>query len=88
MSSMIAEENVGRIQLLVTDVVMPDMNGRELSEQLQGLCPDLRTLFMSGYTTNIIAHRGVLDDDVSFIANLFQKWTWPSRSNKCWMVIE
>lgn len=62
-----------KIQLLVTDVVMPEMNGRELSVKLEAYAPHLKTLFMSGYTANIIAHRGVLDDGVNFISKPFSK---------------
>ena len=51
----------GTIQLLITDVIMPGMNGRELSERLMNLHPDMDCLFMSGYTANVIAHHGVLD---------------------------
>lgn len=61
------------IDLLITDVVMPEMNGRELSEKLQDLYPKLKVLFMSGYTANVIAHRGVLDDGVSFISKPFSQ---------------
>ena len=63
----IAEKHAGKIDLLVTDVVMPEMNGRELSEELQKRHSNLKTLFMSGYTANVIAHRGVLEDGVHFI---------------------
>jgi PAS domain S-box-containing protein len=59
------------IALLLTDVVMPDMNGRELSGRLQKLCPNLQTLFMSGYTANVIAHQGVLDKGIHFIQKPF-----------------
>jgi PAS domain S-box-containing protein len=69
----LAEEQVSEIDLLITDVVMPGMNGRELSEYLQHLYPNLKTLFMSGYTANVIAHRGVLEDGVSFISKPFSK---------------
>ena len=68
-----AEAYKGAIDLLVTDVVMPDMNGRELSDTLARICPHLRTLFMSGYTADVIAHRGVLDSDVHFIHKPFSK---------------
>ncbi|QTA79573.1 Two component system sensor response regulator/histidine kinase, PAS domain-containing [Desulfonema limicola] len=61
----------GNINMLITDVVMPDMNGRELSEQLQSLYPDIKILFMSGYTANVIAHRGVLEKGVNFIQKPF-----------------
>ena len=69
----IAEEQLSKINLLITDVVMPEMNGRELSEHLQSLYPNIKTLFMSGYTANVIAHRGVLDAGVNFISKPFSK---------------
>jgi two-component system, cell cycle sensor histidine kinase and response regulator CckA len=72
-AAMLAEEHAGEISLLITDVVMPEMNGRELSNQLQSRYPDLKTLFMSGYTANVIAHRGVLEDGVCFIPKPFSK---------------
>ena len=55
----------------MTDVVMPEMNGRDLAEQLVRGNPGLKRLFMSGYTANIIAHHGVLDKDVQFIQKPF-----------------
>jgi CheY-like chemotaxis protein len=61
------EKNIGKIDLLVTDVVMPEMNGRELSDRLKKQYPKLKTLYMSGYTADVIAHRGVLDKGVCFI---------------------
>ena len=59
------------IDLLITDVVMPKMNGRELHVRLKSLCPGLKTLFMSGYTTNVIVHHGVLEKGVHFISKPF-----------------
>ena len=67
----LAEAHADKIHLLVTDVVMPGMNGRDLSGHLSSLYPDIKTLFMSGYTANVIAHRGILDDGVRFIAKPF-----------------
>jgi two-component system, cell cycle sensor histidine kinase and response regulator CckA len=59
------------VDLVLTDVVMPDMNGRELVEQLRAIHPGLKCVYMSGYTANVIAHHGVLDDGVSFIQKPF-----------------
>lgn len=56
-----------------TDVVMPEMDGRQLSEQIKKICPNLKVLFMSGYTANVIAHRGVLEEGIQFIAKPFSK---------------
>ncbi len=61
----------GKIRLLITDVVMPEMNGRELAEQLQPLYPEMKVLFMSGYTADVIAHHGVLDKGLHFIEKPF-----------------
>jgi signal transduction histidine kinase/ActR/RegA family two-component response regulator len=59
------------VQLLVTDVVLPGMNGRKLADRLTAEIPGLRVLFMSGYTHDIVAHRGVLDSEVDFLSKPF-----------------
>ncbi len=59
------------IDLLLTDVVMPDLNGKELYERLADRLPDLKVLFMSGYTGNVIVHHGVIDEDINFISKPF-----------------
>ncbi|EKD38572.1 MAG: PAS/PAC sensor hybrid histidine kinase [uncultured bacterium] len=61
------------IDLLVTDVIMPGMNGRDLAERLQADKPGLKCLFMSGYTADIIANQGVLDENVCFIQKPFSR---------------
>jgi signal transduction histidine kinase len=61
------------IDLLITDVIMPELNGRDLANRLQGLFPGLKVLFMSGYTSNVIMHRGVLDKDVFLLQKPFSK---------------
>jgi two-component system, cell cycle sensor histidine kinase and response regulator CckA len=70
---LLVEEPERKIDLLITDVVMPEMNGKELSERLGELCPGLKTLYMSGYTANAIAHHGVLDDNVTFMQKPFSR---------------
>ena len=69
----LADECAGKIHLLITDVIMPEMNGRDLADQLHTLYPDIKILFMSGYTADVIAHRGVLDESVHFIQKPFTK---------------
>ncbi len=66
-----ADTHSGPIDLLMTDVVMPEMNGRDLAEKITARYPGIRLLFMSGYTANVIAHHGVLDDGVAFIQKPF-----------------
>ena len=61
----------GAIDLLLTDVVMPGMNGRELCELLRKRLPGLRTLYMSGYTDDIIADNGALCEGTSLIKKPF-----------------
>lgn len=67
----IASEFRGRIHLLLTDVVMPHMNGRELSERLADQRPDLKVLFMSGHTAGVISQSALLEPDVAFIEKPF-----------------
>ena len=67
----IAEQHTGKIGLLVSDVVMPDMNGKALHESLAEKWPNLKVLYMSGYSENVIAHHGVLEPGVHFIQKPF-----------------
>ncbi|MCD6588123.1 MAG: PAS domain S-box protein, partial [Candidatus Fermentibacteraceae bacterium] len=70
-AKVLLEEHTGHIQLLITDVVMPEINGRDLAESLKAQYPMLKVLFMSGYTASAIAHRGVLNSGVNFIQKPF-----------------
>ena len=67
----VMESHNGRLDLLLTDVVMPGMNGRELYEIAVKHFPDIKVLYMSGYTDNVIAHRGILDEGILFIQKPF-----------------
>ncbi|MCF8144411.1 MAG: PAS domain S-box protein [Deltaproteobacteria bacterium] len=75
----------GEIHLLMTDVIMPEMNGRDLSDRLLTLYPNLKCLFTSGYTAEVITHHGVLDPGVHFIQKPF---TLQALSNKLRQVLE
>ena len=67
----LVEEHQGEIHLLITDVVMPQMHGRQLAEQLRVIRPKIRCLFMSGYTADVIAHRGILHEGLNFLQKPF-----------------
>jgi two-component system, cell cycle sensor histidine kinase and response regulator CckA len=67
----LAEQHRGKIHLLITDVIMPKMDGRELSQHLRTTQPNLKRLFMSGYTADVIAHHGVLEEGVNFMQKPF-----------------
>ncbi len=67
----LAKAHSQEIDLLMTDVVMPEMNGRDLTNMIVFLCPGIKRLFMSGYTADVIAHHGVLDEGVCFLQKPF-----------------
>ncbi len=70
-ASRLAREQSGEIHLLMTDVIMPEMNGRNLAKNILTMYPRIKCLFMSGYTADVIAHYGVLDEGVHFIQKPF-----------------
>ncbi len=67
------EEYEDTVHLLLTDVVMPGMDGRQLFHAAVNKCPGLKVLYTSGYTDNVIAHHGILDEGVEFIQKPFSK---------------
>jgi CheY-like chemotaxis protein len=64
-------QHAGTIDLLLTDVIMPGMNGKEVANQLVALRPGLKVLFMSGYSGEVIAHHGVLEAGVAYLPKPF-----------------
>jgi len=67
----VADEHAGNIHLLLTDVVMPEMNGKALADRLSARHPDLRVLYISGYTDNSIAERHIVDHSADFLEKPF-----------------
>jgi len=78
----LAREYAGTIDLLITDVVMPEMNGRDLAKNILSLYPQTKRLFMSGYTADVIAHQGVLDKGVFFIQKPFSAQNLAAKVRK------
>ncbi|BBO68020.1 hypothetical protein DSCA_19500 [Desulfosarcina alkanivorans] len=67
----LCDEHAGKIDMLITDLIMPEMNGRELSDELLSRWPGIKVLYLSGYTTNIISNHGILKEGVNFIQKPF-----------------
>ena len=67
----ISQAHKGPIHLLLTDVIMPGMNGRELANQVSPTRPEMRVLYMSGYTENHIGHNGTLDQGITLLQKPF-----------------
>ena len=67
----IGKEHEGPIHLMITDVVMPKMGGKEVAERLQSLYPQMKVIYMSGYTNNAIVQHGVLAPGLNFLQKPF-----------------
>jgi two-component system cell cycle sensor histidine kinase/response regulator CckA len=75
----LARQHAGPLHLLLTDVIMPAMNGRQLAETLSEQRPEMRTLYISGYTSDVIANHGVLDEGIDFLEKPFNRKTLLER---------
>lgn len=75
----VAKEHFGKIHLLITDVVMPEMNGRDLAKELVSHYPEMRLLYMSGYAGDIVSLHGVLVERVNFIQKPFSRQTLATK---------
>ncbi len=67
----LAEQYAGQIDLLLTDVVMPAMGGKDLHEQIKRMRPEIKTLFMSGYTASVVVGRGLVDEGIALLQKPF-----------------
>jgi DNA-binding NtrC family response regulator len=65
------ENHVGAIEMLLTDVIMPEISGSELADRALKVRPELKVLYMSGYTDKSVVHRGIIEPDVNFIQKPF-----------------
>ncbi len=74
-----AETHSDPIHLLITDIVMPDMNGKELAERISAIRPKIKVLYMSGYTASSIEHRGVLDEGMHYLPKPFSIRTFAEK---------
>ena len=78
----LAEDKSLDIRMFITDVVMPEMNGRDLGRRLQAIRPGIKHLFMSGYTADVIIHKGLLDEGLNFIQKPFSLKDLAERVHK------
>jgi len=75
----VSNEYDGKIDLLFTDVVMPEQNGHDLAKELEKTRPDMKQLFMSGYTANVILQQDIIEEDVNFLSKPFSRENLASK---------
>ena len=81
----VIKQNKTQIDMLLTDVIMPGMNGRELANEARALIPNMRVLFMTGYSQDVIVHQGRLDGDIELIEKPFRSEDLAARVERCSM---
>ena len=79
----VAAAHGGTIDLLLADVIMPQMSGTEIAERLRALRPELRVLFMSGYTGEMLVHQGVAASDPALLPKPFSLALLAERVRRC-----
>lgn len=79
-----AADHAGPIHLLVTDVVMPDMSGRAVAQRLADPRPDAKTLYMSGYTDDVLETHGASGQGLPSCRSHLAPWTWRTRCAASW----
>ncbi|MGM0569003.1 MAG: PAS domain S-box protein, partial [Elusimicrobiota bacterium] len=75
----LAHENKDKIDLLLTDIIMPEVNGKRLQKEVLSIIPDIKVVYMSGYTSDIIQHNGVLEGGINFLRKPFTTGTLASK---------
>src|SRR5262249_35657438 len=75
----VAEKYSGRIDLMITDAIMPGMNGRELADRLTPVRPGMRVMYVSGYTADIIAREGVIEPHVNYLPKPYTSGTLTAK---------
>jgi two-component system cell cycle sensor histidine kinase/response regulator CckA len=78
----LTKQNTGKIDLLLTDMIMPNMNGKDLAAKLLTISPNMKVLFMSGYSVDIISTQGVLQTDIPFLQKPFSMEALISKVNE------
>jgi PAS domain S-box-containing protein len=78
----LTQQHAGQIDLLLTDVIMPNMNGKDLAVKLLTICPNMKVLFMSGYSADIISTQGVIQNDIPFLQKPFSMEALISKVNE------
>ena len=70
---LLSQQHAGPIELMATDIIMPDMSGPQIAKQLTALRPDMKVLFLSGYADDVVVRHGFIDEDMPFLEKPFTR---------------